>query len=214
MSCDRFQKYDRGKIAENKFRQHLETCSDCQKSVVEDEKLLSQAKFLKKQLEAPSLWTRIERNLVDEMHRRQSKGRMILFQKRWMLYPASALVVFLLGSGLFFLLRPGIKGQDLLADSALRRIERRETRYERSIQKLEIDARPQLADLDFELLLLYKDRLATIDDQIAQCKEALSTNSGNAHIRRYMLAAFQDKKDTLREILRTSELEIQRRNLE
>jgi hypothetical protein len=126
----------------------------------------------------------------------------------------SPLVVLLLGFGLFFLLRPGIKGQDLLADAALRRIERRERRYERSIQRLEIDARPQMADLDLELLLLYRDRLETIDEQIAQCKEALSTNSGNAHLRRYMLAAFQDKKDTLREIVRTSEQMIQERDLE
>jgi hypothetical protein len=214
MSCDRFQKYDRGKIGENEFRQHLEKCSDCQKSVVEDENLLSQAKSLKRPLEAPFLWTRIEQSLVEEMRRRPSKGSMVLFPKRWMLYPASALVVLLLGFGLFFLLRPGIKGQDLLADAALRRIERRERRYERSIQRLEIDARPQMADLDLELLLLYRDRLETIDEQIAQCKEALSTNSGNAHLRRYMLAAFQDKKDTLREIVRTSEQMIQERDLE
>lgn len=214
MSCDRFQKYDRGKIRDNEFHKHLETCSDCQKSVVEDEKLLSQAKFLKRPLEAPFLWTRIEQSLVEEMQRRQSKGRAVLFQKRWMFYPVAAVVVLLMGSGLFFLLRPGIKGQDLLADSALRRIERRERRYERSIQRLEMDARPQMADLDLELLLLYRDRLETIDEQIAQCKEALSSNSGNAHIRRYMLAAFQDKKDTLREILRTSELKIQERSLE
>ena len=89
-----------------------------------------------------------------------------------------------------------------------------ERRYERSIQRLEMDARLQMADLDLELLFLYRDRLETIDEQIAQCKEALSSNSGNAHIRRYMLAAFQDKKDTLREIVRTSELKIQERSLE
>ena len=77
-----------------------------------------------------------------------------------------------------------------------------------------MDARPQMADLDLELLFLYRDRLETIDEQIAQCKEALSSNSGNAHIRRYMLAAFQDKKDTLREIVKTSELKIQERSLE
>jgi hypothetical protein len=58
-----------------------------------------------------------------------------------------------------------------------------------------------MADMNLELMLLYRDRLETIDDQIEQCREALSENPGNAHIRRYMLAALQDKKQTLKELL-------------
>jgi hypothetical protein len=49
-------------------------------------------------------------------------------------------------------------------------------------------------------MLLYRDRLETIDAQIARCQEALAENPSNAHIRRYLLAALQDKKETLREL--------------
>ena len=58
--------------------------------------------------------------------------------------------------------------------------------------------------MNVELMLLYRDRLETIDDQIEQCREALSENPANAHIRRYMLAALQDKKETLKELLETN----------
>ena len=62
-------------------------------------------------------------------------------------------------------------------------------------------AKPKFSQLDFELMLLYQDRLETIDSQIERCKDALENNPANAHIRRYLLAALQDKKEMLREIL-------------
>jgi hypothetical protein len=57
-----------------------------------------------------------------------------------------------------------------------------------------------MANMNIELMLLYRDRLETIDDQIDRCREALLENPANTHIRRYMLAALQDKKDTLTEL--------------
>jgi len=214
MSCDRFDKYDRGKIDKEDFHAHLSTCAECRESVREDEKLLSRAKELKKPQESPFLWTRIEQNLLGEMQKKRTGVRAVFIQTKWKFYPAAALLMFLLSSGLVFLLRPGLKGQDLLSDSSLRRIEKRERRYESSIQRLEENARPQMAELDLELMLLYRDRLEIIDQQIVECKEALSSNSGNAHIRRYMLAAFQEKKNTLRDIMRASELMNQEKILE
>jgi hypothetical protein len=214
MSCDRFEKYGRGKITEAEFKKHLETCSHCQQLFFEDIELVSLAKSLKRPVKAPFLWTRIEQSLKEEMKGRRPIGKGFFLQKRWM--PAALTVLFflLVFSSLFFLVRPGIKGRDLLADSAIRRIERRERRYERSIRRLEEKTRPQMADLDLELLLLYQDRLETIDEQIAQCREALASNSGNAHIWRYMLAAFQDKKETFKEILKTDEPDVQEQILE
>jgi hypothetical protein len=51
------------------------------------------------------------------------------------------------------------------------------------------------------MMLLYRDKLETIDAQIERCKEALALNPASAHIRRYLLAALQDKKGTLAELL-------------
>jgi len=58
-----------------------------------------------------------------------------------------------------------------------------------------------MAGLDLELDSLYRDRLGTIDAQIARCREALKSNPANAHIRRYLMAALRDKRETLTEVL-------------
>ncbi len=96
------------------------------------------------------------------------------------------------------------EGQEsgLLAGSALERVEKLEREYVQAIRELEKEATPHMAQLDMELMLLYRDRLETIDAQIERCQEALETNPANAHIRRYLLTALQDKKETLVEIVR------------
>jgi len=48
---------------------------------------------------------------------------------------------------------------------------------------------------------LYRDKLAAIDAQIDKCREALDSNPGNAHIRQYLLAALQDKRQALADVL-------------
>lgn len=214
MSCDKFEKYSLGKIREETFRSHLGKCPDCAEKARQDAELLSLAQSLKKPMAVPYLWTRIERSLQEEQVRSRQKCFGQVFRRPWILYPVSAVFCLVLLVGLFLLFRPGIKESGLLADSALRRVERRETRYERSIEKLEAGVLPQFSDLGLELMFLYRDRLETIDEQITQCKEALLENPGNAHIRRYMLAAYQDKKGTLREVLRMKTQMIQEENFQ
>jgi len=77
----------------------------------------------------------------------------------------------------------------------------KEGEYIQAINELEKTARPKLAGMDLQMMSLYRDRLAAIDSQLERCKEALASNPANAHIRRYLLAALQDKKQTLAEVL-------------
>ena len=55
--------------------------------------------------------------------------------------------------------------------------------------------------MDAELALLYRDKIATIDTQIDRCLRALHGNPANTHIRRYLLLALRDKRETLEEIV-------------
>jgi hypothetical protein len=123
---------------------------------------------------------------------------------RWRLFPAfGAAVLFLLivSVGLYFLLNQKTGEPRLLAEKALIKVEKKENEYMEAIVELEERVLPKMAGLDLELMLLYRDRLETIDDQITRCKEALAENPANAHIRHYLLAALQDKRETLSEIL-------------
>ncbi len=214
MSCDWFDKYDLGKMAEDIFKAHIKKCPVCQEKVRKDEELLLLSRSLKKKVEAPFLWTRIEQNLREEQQKARHTGWRGIFLHSWMKIPASALLFVAICVGLFLWLRPGLHDSTLLADSALRRIEKREQRYERSIEKLQERILPQLPDLGLELMLLYRDRMETIDEQILACKEALLENPGNTHIRKYMMAALHDKKETLREIMGTNFQMNQEENLQ
>lgn len=201
MSCNRFKKYEFGKISEKEFQQHLKTCVFCLEQVKQDSQLLSLARSLKKPVEAPSLWNRIEEDLRNEQ---EAVIRSERKKPRWgllRLLPAAAAALLILSVGFYFLLRPETGRQGILTESRLAKVEKKEREYMEAIEELEERTLPQMADMNLELMLLYRDRMETIDDQIERCREALSENPGNAHIRRYMLAALQDKKDTLMELL-------------
>ena len=84
-------------------------------------------------------------------------------------------------------------------------IERAEKDYLAAIESLERQVRPKLAASMTEETALYEDRLAVIDAQIDRCRLVLASNPGNAHIRRYLLAALQDKRQTLADALGPTE---------
>ena len=201
MSCHKIKKYEIGKISEKEFQQHLKTCAFCLEQVKQDNRLLSLAKSLKKPIEAPSLWNRIEEDLRNEQNTgARSEGK----QSRWSLLrllPAAAAALLIMSVGFYFLLKPETGKSGILTESRLAKVEKKEREYMEAIEELEERTLPKMADLNLELMLLYRDRLETIDEQIERCREALSENPGNAHIRRYMLAALQDKTNTLIELL-------------
>jgi len=202
MSCQKFKKYELGKIKEQEFKNHLESCATCQAEMKQDAWLMSLARSLKQPVKAPFLWARIENTLREEERAREGarvKGY------RWRLFPAfGAAILFLMviSIGLYFLLSQRAGEPRLLAEKALIKVEKKESEYLQAIVELEERVLPKMANLNLELMLLYRDRLETIDGQIESCKEALGQNPANAHIRRYLLAALQDKKETLNEIMR------------
>jgi len=202
MSCHKFKKYELGKIEVQEFKNHVKSCPTCQAEMKQDAWLMSLAKSLKQPVRAPFLWGRIENTLKEE---KRAKEDTRVKDYRWRLFPAfGAAIIFLMiiSIGLYFLLSQRAGEPRLLAEKALTKVEKKESEYLQAIVELEERVLPKMASLNLELMLLYRDRLETIDDQIDRCKEALGENPANAHIRRYLLAALQDKKETLNEIMR------------
>jgi len=203
MICDRFAKYEIGEIREKDFLQHLDSCASCRKEVEQDARLTDLTKSIKRPVTAPHLWDRIEKSLLAEARR---GGKHLIFdlnQKTLTIVRIAALLVVAITIGFYLWPKPEIGETKLLDQSILKRVEKRETAYMDAIVELEQKVEPFLEQFDVELSLLYKDRLGTIDAQIERCREALAINPANAHIRRYMLAALKDKKETLLEILRS-----------
>jgi hypothetical protein len=91
--------------------------------------------------------------------------------------------------------------RNLLAANALARIESIEEEYVVAIEELEALAAPTIVSADTRILLHYRKRLEVIDAQIRDCQLMLANDTANAHARRYLQAAYQDKTDTLTELL-------------
>ena len=204
MNCEFYQKRELGEINESEFSQHLATCSACQKLVEQDARILTLAQNLQKPVASPLLWAKIENALRAEQQRNRRTWRFSWLEQKWTLWRIAAVLLIGIGLGSYLIFKPKPSESRLLAGAALEQVEKREREYTEAIAALERTALPQMAKLDAELMLLYRDRLETIEAQIARCQEALAENPSNAHIRRYLLAALQDKKETLRELMRLS----------
>lgn len=199
MNCDQFEKYETGKIDSREFREHLKICSYCREQEQLDTWLMNLSRSLKEPVQSPGVWERIEHTLTKEEQQRRKP--MVLNSKRSFVYYALAAVILIaVAVGIYFWLIQEKHEPGLLTEAALKKVESREQEYIKAIEELEKKAIPRMANMNIELMLLYRDRLETIDDQIDRCREALSENPANTHIRRYMLAALQDKKETLMEL--------------
>lgn len=201
MACDIYRQHELGEITAETFTQHARACADCQRLLAQDEQLLQLARGLEQPTASPFLWAKIENTLRAEQQREMRWRSRYIFTRKWLKYAVAASLVFAIGLAALFM-RKDIPQADakLLAASALEHVAQKEKEYEAAIAQLERVTSPQLAQLPTELMLLYRDRLAAIDAQIARCREALTENPGNAHIRRYLLMALQDKKATLQEL--------------
>jgi hypothetical protein len=166
-----------------------------------DERLMSLAGLLKNKAEAPFLWEKIKQSLESAPHPEADIQTKKVSRPMVWLIPATAAVLVIAGIALLFLLRPERTEPRLLSRAAVNKVEKMEREYIKAIDELEKNALPVMAKFDVSLIQLYRNRLETIDEQVQKCKEAIAENPANAHIRRYLLAALQDKKQTLTELL-------------
>ena len=200
MNCDFYRQHELGKIADADFERHADDCEECKKLIELDARLLAEAKSLKQTISAPLLWAKIENSLRAEKQVKQRKWAEVFQVRTSLVWRLAAVLILAVGVGAYFFIRPESSSPRLLAGAALKQVEEKEREYEDAITKMEGLAESQLEKFDEDLILLYRDRLATIDAQIVRCKEAAAHNPANAHIRRYLLAALQDKQETLKEM--------------
>ena len=201
MNCDFYEKYEIGQIEESLFSDHLKKCSFCKYQISEDKKLLELSQSIKQPFEASNLWDKIELSLVNEKNKVEKSWR-----EYFPMFRIAAVLILVFGITVIFLNRNNFQESKLLANSVLEKVEQNEKKLEDSISELEKLALQKLSEMNLELMFLYRDRLETIETQIVQCKEMLTENPANAHLRRYLLAAYQDKKETLDELMNNDQL--------
>jgi len=188
---------------------HAASCAECGEELRVWKSMSRAAGELRQEWETPYLWTKIERGLTDQMSRKPSRLRAWLNSigpvgAQWQTAAALLVlvVVTVVASGIF---RTGPErySQGFLNNSAVSEVERAETAYQKAIDKLEAQAKPQLDPAGTPLMASYREKLLVLDNAIDELRAEAGQNPANAHLRRQLLAVYQEKQDTLQEILET-----------
>ena len=201
MICDEYRKRELGDLDEERFRAHAQQCPICRRLLRQDAELMRLARSLRQPVDTPFLWSRIEAGLRAEIERDQRRWFRSFIRSGAAFYRIAAILLVAAGLGSYTYFRSDSEPPRLFSKSALERVEKREQEYILAIEDLEREASVQLSRMDLDLMRLYRDKIETIDAQIARCREALRKNPANVHIRRYLLLALQDKRKTLQEIV-------------
>jgi hypothetical protein len=190
---------------------HAASCQICAEELRAWKSLSVAANELRDYTASPSLWPRIERALAEEATRNarrpERKSWFFLpgFSPMWQTALAGAFVLVLTISGGWLYIHrsvaPGENDASLLKSSALKEVESAESAYERAIDKLAVQARPQLENPATPLLANCHEKLLVLDSAIAELHAQAGMNPSNAQLRYQLLAMYQEKQHTLEEVL-------------
>lgn len=144
------------------------------------------AKSLHHEWESPGLWARISQ--------RRQWPRLALLGAL-----AAALLM-----GIYFAIPPrrNVGPSPLLTEQAMAEVEKAETAYRQSIDRLARVAAPKLEQPATPLMKAYAEKLALLDGAIAGLRSEVDRNGFNAHLHVQMAAVYRDKQKTLEEVLR------------
>jgi hypothetical protein len=176
-----------------------------------DEELSAAARSLHREWDSPRLWPAIAAGMeaIDAIQESHPGPRAF---GRWEALAAAAVIAITLAptswlGWRWFMLGPKPdpatvedRRQRLLSEDALAAIERSEAQYIEAIDELTRVAAPRLDMPDSPLLVNLGERLEIIDAAIAEYRAEIARNRFNAHLRRQLLWAYQEKRRTLEQI--------------
>lgn len=195
------------------FEQHAGTCAACAEELRAWKQLSAAAEEMRDYQESPALWAQIESSLRQQQAAPVPRARFWSFldfwrhgATAWQSALVGAMVIALAVSSLYLYIHPGVSvkdpGNKLLQTSALAEVERTERAYMSAIDKLAADAGPQLG-ADTPLMAGYREKLLVLDSAIAELRAQAGENPSNAHLRNQLLAMYQEKQQTLQDVLET-----------
>ncbi len=195
---------------------HAATCAGCAEELRAWKSLSVAAAQLRDDDPGASLWPRIEAALAAEATTSKNhlswwerSSAWLGFRLSWQFAAAGALALLLLASGGWLYrsqTRPSTSTASqnpLLKTRALGEVEHAEAAYVQAIDKLAVDAKPQLDSPETPLLANYREKLQVLDSAIEDLRAQTGLNPSNAHLRYQLLAVYQEKQRTLEEILET-----------
>ena len=183
---------------------HAAACAECGEELRVWKSMSTAAGELKQEWETPYLWPKIAQRLTEQMESKPPRVRAWLDSLgmrgfHWQTAAALALLIVVSGTATWIILNRNRENDPKFV--AVSEVERAEAQYEKAIDKLDAQARPQLEPPATPLMANYREKLLVLDNAIAELRQEAGQNPANAHLRRQLLAMYQEKQETLQEVL-------------
>ncbi|HLK06011.1 MAG TPA: hypothetical protein VKT53_16360 [Candidatus Acidoferrum sp.] len=187
---------------------HAVNCSECGEELRAWKSLSTAAGELRHEWETPYLWAKIERGLTEQLAQKPSGWRAWLNSLgmagvQWQTAAALALLLVVSGTAGWLATHRVDPNSPFLGNSAVNDVDRAEAAYQKAIDKLDAQTQPLLKAPETPLMASYREKLLVLDNAIAELREETGQNPANAHLRRQLLAMYQEKQETLQEVLET-----------
>lgn len=196
------------------FEDHAATCVACGRELSEWRRISEVAPALRRAWDSPDLLPRIRQALAREGTKGTGPGasQPRASRPRWLPAFSIAALFLIATAGLWVFRNSG--GREplsdqwkttkapLLTDAAIDEVDRAERAYLASIEKLSKVAEPALAGATTPVLVNYREKLVVLDAAIAELKASIDQNRGNTHLRRELLAVYQEKQRTLQDLMK------------
>ena len=215
-ACRKFDKaLERGPEAVAALEVHAASCEECRERLRLWKEISEAAPSLKKEWESPDLAARITRAIAAAGPREDEHAAPASPPRRrlnWVPAAAAAalFVLSMIGLTVFKpgesardpLARPSFGKEALLGDETLKEVETAEANYLSSIDKLSSLAQARMANPDSPVMASYREKLQLLDSAIGDLRAQLEGNRFNTHLRKELLAMYQEKKRTLEEVVK------------
>jgi hypothetical protein len=211
--CPEFEKaLARGEDAVAALEIHAGGCDDCRARLNLWNDISLAAPALKKEWESPQLFPRIARSLSAANRPVAAAGPAPRRRFAWLPAAAAAslFVLSMIGLSIF---KPGESARDpfgrpsmgkepLMSNDTMKEVEEAESNYLVSIEKLSRLAESRMANPASPLLVSYREKLQLLDSAIGDLRGQLEGNRFNTHLRKELLAMYQEKKRTLEQVVK------------
>ena len=196
------------------FEGHAASCAACAEQLAQWRRITEAAPSLRRAWDSPDLLPRIRQAIAEESQRQNAEPAPALAASRWRWLPAAPIAaLFLIATAGLWVFRNGgsrdplsshwrTTKDPLLTERAIDDVETAEKAYLASIEKLSLLAEPKLAGASSPILVNYREKLDVLDSAIAELKASIDQNRWNTHLRRELLAVYQEKQRTLQSLMK------------
>lgn len=202
-------------------RDHLKHCVSCRKEYRLWNDITASARELHEEWDTPGLWPAIENSLRQQPQPGRARPWWAE-RKTWAIAAAFAICTAAL---VLFIFRAGHQQQspapkpevetaaapkpappnsadrDFLTEQALSEVERTESAYRQSIDKLSRIAAPELRNPHNAVVANTNEKLKLLDSAISETRANLARNRYNIHLQTALADLYREKKQTLEELV-------------